>query len=89
MDYPQYHICRLTNLDDYSLRIQMWDADSNHAEVTYERFRLTDEVTYNLEVGDFVVPNAYGLMDELEELNGAPFSIVTSGMCDAWLGPWW
>ena len=68
----------------------MWDADSNHAEVTYERFRLTDEATYNLEVGDFVEPNAYGLMDELSESNGAPFSSnASSGVCDAWLGPWW
>ena len=45
------YICRLTNLDDYSLRIQMWDTDSNHAEVTYERFRLTDAATYNVEDG--------------------------------------
>ena len=67
----------------------MWDTDSNHAEVTYERFRLTDAATYNLEVGGFVEPNAYGLMDELKESNGAPFSNATSGLCDTWLGPWW
>ena len=67
----------------------MWDTSSNHAEVTYERFRLTDEATYNLEVGNFVEPNAYGLLDELKESNGAPFSNATPGMCDTWLGPWW
>ena len=80
----------MTNLDDYSLRIEMWNTDSNRAEVTYERFRLTDAATYNVEVGGFVEPNAYGLMDELKESNGAPFSSnVSSGMCDTWLGPWW
>lgn len=72
----------------------MWDTDSNYAEVIYGIFRLSDKDTYNLEVGDFVEPNAYGLMDDLKGSNGAPFSAVdisnsASGMCDSWFGPWW
>ena len=80
----------MTNSDDYSLRIQMWDTDSNYAEVSYGKFKLSDKDTCNLEVEDFVEPNAYGLMDDLKESNGAPFSAVdvnnsASGIC----GPWW
>ena len=77
----------------------MWDTDSNYAEVSYAKFRLSDKDTYNLEVGDFIEPNAYGLMDDLEESNGAPFtavdvrnSVLEMGngmMCHSWFGPWW
>ena len=70
----------MTNSGDYTLRIQMWDTDSNYAEVIYGTFRLSDKDTYNLEVGDFVEPNAYGLMDDLKESNGAPFDPLRSSM---------
>ena len=70
----------------------MWDTDSNYAEVSYGKFKISDGDTYNMEVGDFAEPNAYGLMDELDESNGVDFSAdrnSTSTMCDSWLGPWW
>ena len=92
--FSKYYFHRLTNSDYYSLRIQMWDTDSSYAEVSYGKFKLSDKDTYNLEVGDFVEPNAYGLMDDLKESNGAPFSAVNvnnsvSRICDSWFGPWW
>ena len=84
----------MTNSNDYTLRIQLWDADSNYAELSYETFRLLNDDKYNLEVKDFLEPNAHGLMDDLGLSDGAPFSTwdrknVDGNECDFWFGPWW
>ncbi len=73
----------MTNAEDHNLRIEMTDADGNFRRADYGKFRLTDATKFNLEVSEFESDNRWGLRDDLNRLNGRPFTAPDQNHGDA------
>lgn len=72
-----YHQCiiyfRLTNGQEFELKIDMTDENDVQAEAYYEHFEILDNTSYTLKVSGFDWENPYGLGDEFGMGNGFPF----------------
>ncbi|XP_059096246.1 uncharacterized protein LOC131890823 [Tigriopus californicus] len=93
LDYL-YHI---TNARDYRLKIELWDKDLNYRQANYGRFKILNNVTYNLEVEDFSSPSHAFVPDALGTANGMKFTTMdvdndedtTENCANIFEGPGW
>jgi hypothetical protein len=67
-------VCSLTQARSYALKVELVDASNVYKAANYSDFRLTNNVTYNLEVGGFYSDPSLYVGDALGAADGAAFS---------------
>ena len=54
----------------------MWDFAGNYKRADYSTFALTNNVTFNLNIGGFKSDPSWRVQDSFSQLNGSPFSTL-------------
>ena len=66
--------CSLTNNKDVRMKVEVIDQDDVYHRANYEHFRITDDESYTLEIGNYSSDPNYKLLDGLLRHNGAKFT---------------